>query len=169
MKPFAIAFLMIPMLGGCAQIAKISDEKLAEDLYIGAKLAIQYGIKLAIQKSNPESAKTIIADVKIGNSIVKGEILPLFKGASTAVLLRNALDLALANLWSKIKPELREAVQLSLSILLTNIELPRNPADQIDERTKKALVGLFTGISEGADAAVALATPAADTGFKIDK
>lgn len=173
MKHAALVFLMIPLIGGCSQLARIPDDKLAEDLYIGAKQAIQYGLRLALKKASPETAKTIIDDVKVGNSILKGEILPLFKGASTATLLRSGLDLALTNLWSKVKPELRDAVQLSLSLLITNIELPKNPADQIDERTKKALVGLFTGIAEGADAILASsgagpppAAPAA--GFKLD-
>jgi len=173
MKHVALVFLMIPLIGGCSQLARIPDDKLAEDLYIGAKQAIQYGLRLALKKASPETTKTITDDVKIGNSIVKGEILPLLKGASTAALLRSGLDLALTNLWSKIKPELRDAVQLSLSILIANIDLPKNPADQIDERTRKALVGLFSGISEGADAILAglLAPPPVGpaAGFKIDQ
>lgn len=172
MKHVAMILLFVPFLGGCSQLARIPDDQLAQDLYIGAKQAIQFGLRLAIKKASPEGAKTIADDAKIGNTIVKGEILPLLKGSATAVLLRSALDLALTNLWIKIKPELREVVQLSLSILIANIDLPKNPADQLDERTKKALTGLFTGISEGVDAVLTPATPAPpapDAGFKIDK
>lgn len=173
MKAAALVFLMIPLLGSCAQIAKIPDDQLAQDLYIGAKQAIQFGLRAALKKATPEAVQTITTDVKLGNSIIKAEILPLLQGAATKELLRGALDMALANLWAKIKPELRDAVQLSLSLLISGIELPKNPTDQLNERTKKALVGLFTGISEGADAVLVVPAPppppATDAGFKLDK
>lgn len=173
MKLAALAFLMIPLLGSCAEIAKIPDDQLAQDLYIGAKQAIQFALRTALKKATPETLQTITADVKLGNSIIKAEILPLLQGASTKELLRGALDMSLANLWAKIKPELRDAVQLSLSLLISGIELPKNPTDQLNERTKKALVGLFTGISEGADAVLVVPAPppppATDAGFKLDK
>lgn len=171
MKKLAFAPLLIIALSGCSQIAQIPDDKLAEDLFIGGKKAVEYGLKYAIKKAAPEVAKQISENAILANTIIKGEILPLLQGASTATVLRGALDVALKNLWTKVKPEIRDAVQLSLTILIANIELPKNPTDRLDDRSRKALTGLFTGISEGVDAI--LAPPAAavvpEEGFKIDK
>jgi hypothetical protein len=172
MKKFAFAPLLVLFLGGCSQIDRIPDDKLAEDLFIGGKKAVEYGLKLALKKVAPDVAKEITQNALLANSIIKAEVLPILSGASTQDVLRAALDLALKNLWTKLRTEIREAVQLSLSILISNIELPKNPADRLDERSRKALMGLFSGISQGVDAVLApppAATAAPETGFKIDR
>lgn len=173
MKNFAFAPLFVLFLGGCSQIARIPDDKLAEDLFIGGKKAVEYGLKYALKKAAPDVAKSITENAVLANTIIKGELLPLLQGASTATVLRGALDVALKNLWTKVKPEIRDAVQLSLTILIANVELPKNPADRLDERTKKALTGLFSGISQGVDSILAppaaIAPVPAAEGFKIDK
>lgn len=170
MKKIAFLPLLFLALSGCSQIAEIPDDKLAEDLFIGGKRAVEYGLRLALKKSAPDVAKQITENAALANTILKGEIIPLLSGASTGEVLRGALDVALKNLWTKIKPEIRDAVQLSLSILISNVQLPKNPTDRLDDRSKKALSGLFNGISQGVDAVLAPAPAAAATeGFKIDK
>lgn len=170
MRKLALVPLLVLALAGCSQIAKIPDDKLAEDLFIGGKKAVEYGLKYALKKAAPDLAKQITENAALANTILKGEIIPLLQGASSAEVLRGALDLALKNLWTKIKPEIRDAVQLSLSLLIANVDLPKNPTDRLDERSKKALSGLFSGISQGVDSVLSpSATPAATEGFTIDK
>lgn len=171
MKKLLLIPVLAMVLGGCAQIDRIPDDKLAEDLLIGGKKAVEYGLKLALKKLAPDAAKAITDNALLANSIIKTEVLPLLSGASSAEVLRGALDVTLKNLWTKVKPEIRDAVQLSLTILIANLELPKNPTDKLDDRTKKALVGLFTGISQGVDAVLAPVppAPAPDAGFKLDK
>lgn len=173
MKRFAFAPLFALILGGCSQIDRIPDDKLAEDLFIGGKKAVEYGLKLALKKVEPDVAKAITQNALLANSIIKAELLPILSGVTSQEVLRATLDLVLRNLWTKLRPEIRDAVQLSLSILIANIELPRNPADRLDERSRKALMGFFSGISQGVDAVLTpppapVVAPAPD-GFKIDK
>lgn len=150
MMRFALPYLFLLPLLGCSSIENLSDEDLARYLEDGARIAIQKGLKLAVDKA-PEFAAKIKADALIANKLIKSDILPVFSKASADVL-RSALDSALVSLPAKIQnPNVQAALTLGLDVLLANVKLPENPAQKLDERTKKALVGFFTGLSAGID------------------
>lgn len=142
-------FAALLILGGCAQIAQIPDDVLAKDLNKGARKAVSYGLSYAIRKA-PADAQKIKDAAQIGDTILKQNIIPIFSGATTGDVARSAVDTALSLLDSKIgNPEVVAAIQLAIDILSANINLPTNPADKLDARTKMALNGLFTGMSSG--------------------
>lgn len=152
-------FAALLFLAGCAQIAQIPDDTLAKDLNIGAQKAVTYGLRYAINKA-PADAQKIKDAAAIADTVLKQNIIPVFSGATTGDVLKSAVDTALALLNSKIgNPEVIAAIQLAIDILKANITLPTNPADKLDDRTKKALNGLFNGIAAGID--VALSPPPA--------
>lgn len=152
----AVGLLMILTQGSCTAIANIPDDVLAKDLNIGAQKAVEYGLKYAISKS-PTDAQAIRDNAKIADDIIKANILPIFSGASTGDILKSALDTALSQLWAKASAQVRDTIQLAITILTANIPLPANPADKIDERTKKALNGFFSGLAAGLDVVLAQA------------
>jgi hypothetical protein len=149
----ATGLLLVLTQGSCVQIANIPDDTLAKDLNIGAQKAVEYGLKLLLKKV-PAEAQAILDNAKLANEVLKTNIIPIFSGASTGDVLRSAVDTALAQLWAKATPQIRDAIQLTLTLLSANIPLPANPADKLDERTRKALSGFFSGLSAGIDAVV---------------
>jgi hypothetical protein len=154
-----LSALLFLSLSGCAQIAQIPDDTLAKDLNVGAEKAVEYGLKFAMDKA-PADALKIRDAAAIADTVLKQNIIPVFSGASTADVLKSAVDTALSQLSSKINnPAVMASIQLAIDILAANVPLPKNPADKIDDRTKKALNGIFSGMAAGIDAA--LAPPAA--------
>lgn len=149
----ATGLLLVLTQGSCVQIANIPDDDLAKHLNVGAQKAVEYGLKLLIKKV-PAEAQAIVDNAKLANDILKANIIPIFSGAATGDVLKSAVDTALAQLWAKATPQIRDAIQLALTLLSANIPLPPNPADKLDERTKKALNGFFAGLSAGIDAVV---------------
>lgn len=141
-------------LAGCAGIDRIPDDQLAKDLNLGAEKAVEYGLKYLVRK-DPTSAQAVKDNAKLADDVIKKNILPVFSGASTGDVLRSAVDAALAQLQGVLQPNVRAAIQLALDILTANVPLPANPADKIDDRTKKAVNGLFGGIAAGLDAFLA--------------
>lgn len=159
-----LAFLpcILVFLGGCAQIAQIPDDQLARDLNVGATQAVSFALKLAIRKSTPDDVKKIVADATIADTILQKTIIPSFSGASTSVVIRSTVDSALALLKNQIKePRVVEGIDVGLEVLLLNVNLPATPTAGLDQRTVKALNGLFTGMAAGIEAAIAsVAVPA---------
>lgn len=151
----AVGLLMVMTQGSCKVIDNLPDDVLASDINKGAKAAVEYGLKYAIKKS-PVDAQAIRDNAKIADDVIKNNILPIFSGASTGDVIKSAVDTALAQLWSKAAPQVRDSIQLALAILTANVPLPANPADTIDDRTKKALNGLFGGLAAGIDAVLAI-------------
>lgn len=163
MKRSMILAPLLLLLAACTQIANIPDDTLAKDIQIGAEKALEYGIKFAIQKE-PAKADAIEKDAAVASSVIKTDILGakgVFAG-TTGDVLSGAVGTALDLLESKIPNQsVKDLIQLAISILSMKVTLPENPAAKLDDRTKKALVGLFTGISAGIDAALAaVAQPA---------
>jgi hypothetical protein len=159
MKRILLAGLVaLFVLGGCVQIDKIPDDQLAKDLNIGAEKAVEYGLKYLIHK-DPAVAQAVKDNAKLADDVIKKNILPVFSGASTGAVLKSAVDAALSQLQGVLQPNVRAAIQLALDVLTANIPLPANPADKIDDRTKKAVNGLFGGIAAGLDAFLATQAP----------
>lgn len=149
----AISVVAILSLLGCSQIDKIPDDQLAADLEIGAKAIVKYGLASAVRKY-PADAEKITADAKIADLVIVQNILPVFSGAETSAVLRSAVDQALALLKGKIADaRVLAAISLGTEIIIADVQLPKNPADKIDLRTRKLLVGIFSGISLGIQAA----------------
>ena len=156
-------FILLPallMLFGCAQLDKIPDDQLAKDLHIGAEKAVQYGLKLLLRKVSAADAVKVAADCRIADDILTKNIIPLFSGADTDVVLRSAVDTALALLKSKIaNSKVIDQIDLGVEILVTEVPLPKNPADKIDVRTKKLIAGVLGGIVAGIEDVFAPTTP----------
>jgi len=155
-------FWLLPALvtPGCKYVDRLSDDQLASYVQQGAENAVKYGLRLAIQKSSDNGA-AILADARIADTIDRQNVVPVFSDAATADLVRSAVDTALALLKSKVKQEVADAILLALDVLESQIPLPQNPADKIDERTRKALLALFTGIGAGLDDVLGAQMPTA--------
>ncbi len=166
MKTLAIIGLAI-LMSGCSQLAKISDDDLARDLTIGSRSAVKYSLQLALRKAAPDEAARIKADAKTAADIITKNVIPVFSGTQTNELLRSAVDTALALLKSKItNPKVVAAVDLGIEVIAMDVQLPKNPADRLDDRTRKAILGIFSGITQGVSDAVpdlAPTAPARDT------
>lgn len=159
MRFLAFAPCVLVLLGGCAQLAQIPDDQFAHDIYVGTHQVVAAGLKLAIRKSTPDDVKKIVADLVIADTILQKNIIPAFSGASTADVIRSAVDTALNLLKDKIKnPQVVDGIDAGIELLLINIHLPTSPTAAIDQRTLKALNGLFTGIDAGIQSALAIAT-----------
>ncbi len=166
MKAIAILGLAI-LMSGCSQLGKISDDDLARDLTIGSRSAVKYSLQLALRKTAPDEAVRIKADAKTAADIISKNVIPVFSGTGTQELLRSAVDTALALLKNKVtNPKVVAAVDLGIEVIAMDVQLPKNPADRLDERTRKAILGIFSGIVQGVSDAVpdlAPTAPARDT------
>jgi hypothetical protein len=143
------------MLGsGCTVIDQISDDDLAGKIQVGASKAIEAGVSLTISKY-PDKVDVIKKELAAASLVIKANILPSFV-TPTGEVLTSAVKTAMTLLESKITNEqMRKNVVLAFQVLEANVTLPENPLVKMDARTTKALLGLFTGIATGLDAALA--------------
>src|SRR5437868_4376240 len=119
MKQIIMAALLV--LAGCGQIDKIPDDQLAADLAVGAKAVVKYGLTAAVRKYPADAAK-IAADARVADSVITRNILPVFSGAETEVVIRSAVDQALAQLKSKVTDaRVLAAVDLGTEIIIADI------------------------------------------------
>lgn len=159
----AISVIAILSLLGCSQIDKISDDQLSADLQVGAKAVVKYGLTAAVRKFPADAAK-IMADAKLADTLIVQNILPVFSGASTQAVLRSAVDQALGLLKAKITdPRVLATIGLGTEIIIADVPLPGNLTDKLDERTRKLLVGIWSGIDQGIQAAFPPPAPATST------
>jgi hypothetical protein len=150
-----LAAVMILALfsGGCGAIDQISDEDLAEKVQLGASKAIEAGVNLAISKY-PDKVVTIKKELAAATLVIKANIIPSFL-TPTGEIVTSAVKTAMTLLESKITNEqIRKNIVLAFQVLEANVTLPENPLAKLDPRTARALIGLFTGISMGLDAAL---------------
>jgi hypothetical protein len=139
---------------GCGSIERMSDEDLAEKIQLGASKAIEAGVKLATDKY-PTQVAAIKKELAGASLVIKANIIPSFV-TPTGEVLTSVVKTSMTLLESKITNEqIRKNVVLAFQVLEANVTLPENPLAKLDPRTAKALVGLFTGIALGLDAALA--------------
>lgn len=148
--------LMVASLNGCTTVQQIPAEDLAATVKAGAELAAVQGLRLAMDKK-PDDAEKIKENAKLAAEVIRKTILPTFEGAATADVLRSAVDVALEKLNEKLSPEVRAAIQFALAIVASQVKLPANPADKLDERVRKAVAAFFSGLASGIDTAVTAA------------
>jgi len=145
-------FMLFMGLGGCSSIKerveKLTDEELAEYVYKAAKFTAKTGLKKAID-TWPEHEAAIKEDALLAVKVINENIVPVFSGASTEEVLRSAVDVALAELSDKLNPATVDVVRLALAVVAGHIELPANPADKLDDRTRKAVLAFFKGLVDG--------------------
>ncbi len=145
-------------LQGCTTIENVSDEKLAKGIGVVSKGAAQFGLGYVL-KNYPEEASAIADGARIAVKALRETILPAFTGTDTEGVLRSAVDTALQELSDKLEPSMMLAVQLAIDIISTRIQLPENPLDKIDERTRLAIVAAVRGLADGFEAGGAAAPP----------
>lgn len=164
-KALMLLALAAGPLSGCRAAAQLSDDQLAAYVQAGSSAAVEFGLKFAEGKE-PDRAQQIAADAAAADAVIKADILGpsgVFAGTSGQVLA-SAAQTALSMLSDKVSPTVGVIVQTALAVLTANVALPDNPAGALDDRTRKALVALFTGISQGIEAVpppAAGATPTA--------
>lgn len=159
MKHFVMVIALALSVSGCAQIDQIPDDTLQHDLNIAARQASSFALKAAIKKF-PNDVQKITADANIALDILDKTLIPAFSGASTSDVVRGVLDTALAQLKGKLTdPRVIEVADLSVDLILANVKLPALPTAKLDERTRKILLGIFTGLSDGIKSAT-VAAPA---------
>lgn len=160
MKHLMLAAVLALSVSGCGPINEIPDDTLQHDLNIGARQAASYALKAALKKF-PNDAAKIMTDADIALDILNNNLITAFSGASTADVVRGVLDTALAQLKGKLTdPRVIEVADLSVEFILANVKLPASPTAKLDERTRKILLGIFTGLSDGIKSAKATAAPA---------
>ncbi len=157
-KSLVLALFMATCLQGCKTVDNVSDEKLAKGIGVVSKGAAQYGLGYVLKK-NPDKALAIADGARIAVEVLRETILPAFTGAETEGVLRSAVDTALQELSDKLDPSMMLAVQLAIDIISTRIQLPENPLDKIDERTRLAIVAAVRGLADGFEAGGAAAPP----------
>lgn len=151
--------VLVAFLSGCSLFSGTSDDQLAADLNVGAKAVVKYSLSAALRKYPAEASK-ITADAKIADQVLVQNIIPIFGGASTKDVLRSAVDQALTQLKAKVSdPRVSAAIELGTELIIADVPLPKNPADKLSDRTKKALSGVFSGISKGIEAVLAPPVP----------
>lgn len=163
MKLFsAFVGLVLLTFSGCAQIDRIPDDQLAQDLNLAARSAVKYSIQAALRNVDAATAARIQADAKAADDILVKNVIPIFSGASTAEVLRSSVDTALGLLKNKItNPRVVAAIDLGVEVIAMDVKLPSNPAGKLDVRTTKLLNGIFSGISAGIESVFPAAPPAA--------
>jgi len=138
---------------GCSVINRMSDQDLADRVYTISKGASQYGIKYLIDKQ-PEKAAEIKQVTQAAIVVIRTNVIPAFSGAETNNVLRSAADTALKLLGDKLDPRIATTVQLAVNLAESYIDLPANPTDKLDVRTKMALLALFNGLADGLNLAI---------------
>lgn len=157
MKHLMLATVLALSVSGCGPINEIPDDTLQHDLNIGARQASSYALKAALKKF-PNDAAKITAEANILLDILNNNLIPAFSGASTADVVRGVLDSALAQLKGKLTdPRVVEVADLSVEFILANVKLPATATGKLDDRTKKILLGIFTGLSDGIKSATTAA------------
>lgn len=150
-----LSVLLVSMLSGCSWFSTLPDDQLAADLSAGSKAVVKYSLTLALRKYPADAAK-ITADAQVADQVLTKNVIPVFGGASTQDVLRSAVDQALVQLKAKITdPRVSAAIELGTELIIADVPLPKNPTDKLSDRTRKALSGVFTGISQGIEAALA--------------
>lgn len=152
-----IAFLCAAaLLSGCSQVDRLSDDELASALETGARNAVKYSLKAALNKVSADDALRISKDALAADQVITQNLVPALSGTDTATVLRSAVDTALSLLKDKVtNPKVVAAIDLGIEVIAVEVNLPKNPADKLDDRTRKAILGVFVGISEGIRLAIA--------------
>lgn len=153
MRTLLAVVALMGCLTGCSTLANVSDDDLAKGIKSAAKSATKFGIATAIEKA-PDKAVEVAADAKDAAEVIRLAVLPTFEGAETGDVLKASVAVVLDKLSEKIKPSILSAIQLAIDVLAARVNLPENPADKLDDRTKKALAAFFGGVAEGLDAGV---------------
>ena len=154
MKLFAfLALVSCVMLSGCGVFSGVSDADLATTVYDTSKLTAATALKVALQKTPADDAQ-IRTDAKLVVKLMRENVVPLFS-STTGDVLRSTVDTVLDAVASQLSPTLVDIMKLTVSVAAASIKLPDNPATKLDARTKGALVALFNGLADGADAGMA--------------
>jgi len=153
MRGLLVVLLVPAMLAGCNGGAALAPEDIVKGIKVAAKGAARYGLQYAMDKE-PAKADEIAKNAQLAVEIIRKNVLPVFAGASTADVLRSAVEKALEELGSKLKPQVLSAIQLAIDVLSTRVNLPENPADKLDPQTKAAIAAFFEGAADGIDGAL---------------
>lgn len=151
-----LALCALAFLGGCSTVAEIPDNEFADGIHTASYNSAYYTMK-AVLRNNPAKYTQIAADVKLTTDIIRTNVLPVFTGATTGDVLMSAVDTALSQL--SVSDTVTDVVKTALVLVRLQIKLPDNPATALSVRTKLALLGFFSGVSEGLDKAVADMAP----------
>lgn len=151
-----LALCALTFVGGCKTVAQIPDDQFANGINVAAYNSTYYGFK-AVLDNNPGRYAQLAADVKTTTGIIRANVLPVFSGASTGDVLVGAVDTALKQL--SVSSTVTNVVKIALAVVETQVHLPTNPAEKLDNRTKMALLGFFKGVADGLDQAVKDAAP----------
>jgi hypothetical protein len=147
----ALAFCMT--LGGCSLLRNMSDEDLANTIYNGSKRTAKVALKVALEKVPADDA-TIRADAQLAIKLIRENVVPLFS-STTVEVLRSTVDAILENAASQLSSTMVDILRLTINVAAGQINLPENPAAKLDSRTKGALLALFNGLADGAEAGMA--------------
>lgn len=136
------------ILAGCGTIRKLSDDDLASYLNTGAQVVVSHGVDFLMDKY-PDKKVAILKDITAVNVSIKSDVLPVFAGANVGEITLATVQDVLQKLDTKVSPTIKTVITSAVSAI--SGLLPQKPGDKIPERTKKAIVGVFTGISTAID------------------
>lgn len=159
-----VAILAFPLLvSSCSSVThaldRLDDDELAGYLNHGAREATRFGIDYA-KKKYPDKAVQIQKDGETAAGVIRNLIVKSFSGAATSDVARSAVDQAIALLGTRLSGSQVDGLVLVAGTVLAQIPFPKNPADKLDARTRKAVSAFFTGMAEGIETALNLPGPA---------
>ena len=139
-------------LSGCKAIQqeldKLSDAELASYVQKATDAASYEALRLAAKKY-PNDLPMIVSDAKLADQIDTAIIDDFNK--TTGDVLSSAVDLALSKFNNKLSSQVSDAIQAAVLAIKVSVNLPKNPTDKLDARTKGAVIAAFTGIKTGTE------------------
>lgn len=149
--------ILLAVLSGCGTIRKLSDDDLASYLNTGAHVVVSHGVDFLMDKY-PDKKVAILKDITAVNVSIKGEVMPALAGANVGDLTLATVQDVLQKLDSRVSPTIKTVITSAVSSI--SGLLPQKPGDKIPDRTKKAIVGVFSGISQAIEEILADEAPA---------
>jgi hypothetical protein len=155
MRIMALLLMAGFALSGCKALQNLSDVDLAAKVQRVTKSAAQNGLVFLLAEKTDEEVAEIKEKVLEANTLIRGTVIPVFVNPDSGEVLRSTLDTALSYLSDEIDPRLISIIQLSVDMTAEEIDLPDNPAANLENRYIMALVAFFTGLADGLDAGLA--------------
>ena len=157
-KAMFLAPVFLIALSGCGSIRKLSDDDLASYLQRGAEVVVSHGVDFLMDKY-PDKKAAILKDIEAVSVSIKTDVLPVFAGASVGDITLATVQDVLRKLDTKVSPTIKTVI--TSAVAAVSAMLPQKPGDKIPERTKKAVVGVMSGIIAGIDEILADEVPPA--------
>lgn len=161
----AIAFMFSLMgssgcVGSGTPAAPLTDDQFAAQLQGDASSTVGLALTIALKEVPPETATRVTTDAKVIKDYITNIVMPAFNGASGAQVTSAAAQAVMSQFGNQVPASIKPFVLPILTLISQKIPLPADLTGGVDARTKKAISGVFAGVKEGIDTALAANAPA---------